>query len=144
MRTALTITAALAWIMIQVPLVLCDTGCGEAVSSVFVMQSHACHDVTSTQHQTRCGHSGCTHEHGQPEKPAPKDDEGEHVVVLVQSHVHDGSVVLPAHALTAATLVASVVASAPSASELGLVGAWGELAPPEVADPVSAADRLQV
>jgi hypothetical protein len=144
MRSALTLTAALAWIMIQVPLVFCDSACGASVNSVLVMESHACHDVSSTRHQVRCGHTSCTHDHGQPEQPAPKDSEGEHVVVLVQSHVHGGPVLLPAHALHSVALLVRTAEGSDASPELGLVGAWGELALPQVADPVSAADRLQV
>lgn len=94
MRAALTATAVLAWILIQVPLVLCHSPCGQTVSAVFQMEGHSCHDERSAAHAHCCSHRQCGGE--ETEYPPDEDPEdGQHFLVQVQGCAPAGSPELP-------------------------------------------------
>jgi len=107
----LTLSAVLAWVLLQVPLVLCSATCKQSVDSALLMAKHACHDTRSARHQHRClrdrGHDHA--QHGTPTKQAPERD-GEHVLTQRPSLAQISPVALPAHALTAPLLACSATA----------------------------------
>jgi hypothetical protein len=144
MTRLVALSALLAWVMVQVPLVLCDSTCGQSQGALFLLDAHSCHDVESVVHRTCCGHHHGPAAPADPGKPAPRENDGEHVLVTIEGPAAPVAVALPVHApsfLDAAHApygIGQVLRSAAS----GLT--WAEVDPPPEADPVSASDRLLV
>jgi hypothetical protein len=159
MRGAFAAAAVLAWLMFQVPLVLCQSECGSSCNALFLLSHHSCHDEHSDAHLTRCGrghhwghrHAGDRHagdgQHGEnhhhdDEEPARED--GEHVLVTVMSPTAPVALGLPALAGSFAARAISADELASARTAVHAPDMWGDLGPPACGDPVSTADRLLV
>lgn len=146
MHRALALSALLAWVMIQVPLVVCDSPCGGSREALFLHADHACHDEASEAHRQCClhGHDGCDAPADDSGTP-PSGDHGAHHIVQHEGRGAPAPVALPAPAAAAAELavVVALASLVPAGGTAGSV-AWGDPGPRRRADPVSAADRLIV
>lgn len=76
------LTALLAWVLLQVPLVVCVSECETSVSLVLFAGSHSCHAVESQAHHERCcgGHGDEA-----PADPESDDHPGQHTLVQISS-----------------------------------------------------------
>lgn len=146
MNRALPLAVLLAWMMIQVPLVFCTTDCGQSISSLLLVGSHACHDEEAEDHRAHCGLVELrefTADH--PSHPSESGEEGgEHFVIPTESVVGAATVVLPDHLLAVAACVDV------ESHSVALMASHGERRvsrmqdPPRRADPVTASDRLRL
>ena len=141
MRRALALTGLAAWIMIQVPLVLCDSACAASTTPVFLMSLHGCHDVESDEHASHCAHDCC----GQDEQERSDDEPDEHTLVLAQGLNAGTVVVLPSPGCMALGFVdesASATRLILEPTSFDAEPVTGGTSP--VPDPVSLSDRLLV
>ena len=142
MNRALSIAVLCAWVMIQVPQVICSTGCGQSVSPLLLVAEHACHDQASALHRDHCGHGS---ERGAPERhPSdPEDEDGEHVVVQIESPASSSERIVEEPGVSHAVLAALELGfgAAPPVERMDC--SRSEDPPPRV-DPVAASDRLHL
>jgi hypothetical protein len=109
MSRALTLSALLAWMFLQVPVVLCSTSCQTSAKSVLGFAAHSCHDVHAGAHQRDCASAGAdlagetrsiqarsVEVRGVQTRAPVRGPDGHHVVLLVQSAPAGAPVTLPA------------------------------------------------
>ena len=145
MSQPLSLAALLAWILIQVPLVACESACSSALVSALLLDGHACHEEESDEHRVRCRH-GCddhtTTEHS--DDVPPEDDQGVHVILQVQALGTGVPAAVPAHTCEYADPAAPACELLLSPRPDRVTDIRRDPAPPLRPDPVSAADRLVV
>lgn len=89
MKRFAPLVVLLAWTLLQVPLVVCESECDSSVSLALLSGGHGCHAKDSEEHRTRCCPGHGDHErssHPRDEAPAdtnPDEAPGEHSVLLV-------------------------------------------------------------
>ncbi len=139
-----TYAAVVAWTMLQLPLVFCQSGCGDEAAYAVLMSEHSCHDEASEQHKNCCVcHCGCEGEDS--ESPSHHDeDEGEHVIVQLPNMPVDGDVDVPPHLPTTSIATTDTGLSLCAAPHARRHGACHRGDPPPLANPVTASDRLLV
>ncbi len=144
MSRVLTLSAILAWVLIQVPLVFCSTACGQSVRSLLMAAGHACHDEASVAHHSRCTHGtrGTGTDH--PLEEDTDEEQGEHTVVVIQSPSCGCSVDLPDHDFHVAPWACAGDSRDDLLVEPNADGVFRSLDPPRCADPVTASVLLQV
>ena len=137
MRSIPSIAALLAWVMVQLPGVVCVCDCGDVTQgSLLVHEQDHEHGHAHHHHETcDCCEHDHEHEHGD-------DEHGHaHLVIHIQSSMADAAVVLAAPVVDAAVddaLLAPITVIVDEAR-------WErDTGPPRPTDPVSASDRLIV
>ncbi len=139
----LTLSVVLAWVLLQVPLVLCSATCKQSVDSALLMARHACHDTDSPRHQHRClrDRSHDHTRHGTPERQAPEPG-GEHVLVQLPTVTQIVTVTLPPHGRATALLLSTQIDEACGVNAPHTRAP--ALDPPPPADATTLSDRLLV
>lgn len=69
-----------AWLIVQVPLVACDSECASSLSLAFLSEEHDCHRPESAQHRDGCcgGHAEDTASTQKDQEDSREDREGQH------------------------------------------------------------------
>jgi len=149
MHRTLTYCAVIAWAMLQLPLVLCQSGCGDESACALLIAEHSCHDEDSDAHKTRCESlCDCTeHPSDNTDHDHEDGDEGEHVIVHLPTTLSGSDVALPQPVVTLDMLSDTCVATA-TITKMRHHGERGRNDPPSgaapIGDPVTASDRLLV
>ncbi len=150
MSRALTMSAVLAWIVIQVPVVFCSTACGQSVSHLLAAGDHACHDEESDAHHRRCAHDrteGTDSEGTDSDHPTDgdtDDERGDHVVITIQSSTCGSSVDLPDSSSAVDSWVCADLLRDGLLIEQATERDSRQTDPPTRVDPVSTSVQLQV
>ena len=147
------LAAALAWILLQVPLVVCQSECETSVTFAMMGVEHSCHAETSEVHQERCcgTHGDAEAEaHPDPTHPAdptnPDDRPGEHSLVQIPMVVSGDVVAMPSPGATELAAPTCLGRGAGCPDALGGLRArdWGDPAPADRLDPVARAVALLI